>query len=85
MLETKKRLVSEGRLDRRRLRERRPQEGGTGPEAANDLLRAKAEAAARRDAQRERERARQKNEIEQLKRDKLELDRRTEEHRGECR
>lgn len=45
----------------------------------NDLLKAKAEAAARRDAQRARERSRQKDEIEQLKRDKLELDRRTEE------
>jgi serine/threonine protein kinase len=44
-----------------------------------DMMKAKQEAAARRDAQRERERSRQRDEIEQLKRDKLELDRRTEE------
>jgi serine/threonine protein kinase len=41
-----------------------------------DLLRAKQEAAARRDQQKERERSRQREEIEQLKRDKIELDRR---------
>jgi serine/threonine protein kinase len=45
-----------------------------------DLLRAKQEAAARRDAQRERERSRQREEIEQLKRDKLELDKRAARH-----
>jgi len=42
-----------------------------------DLLRAKSEAAARRDQQRERERARQREEIEQLKRDKTLLDQRS--------
>eukprot|EP01038_Epipyxis_sp_PR26KG_P004295 gene4295-6090_t len=45
----------------------------------NDIIRAQAEAAARRDQLRERERLRQKEEIEQLKRDKLELDRRSNE------
>lgn len=44
-----------------------------------DQLQAQEDAAARREQQRERERARQRNEIEQLKRDKLELDRRAEE------
>jgi hypothetical protein len=44
-----------------------------------DQLRAQADAAAKRDAQRQRERERQQEEIEQLKRDKLELDRRAQE------
>lgn len=42
----------------------------------NDLMKAKEDAAARRDAQKERERARQKDAIEQLKRDKVLLDKR---------
>lgn len=42
-------------------------------------LRQQADVASRRDAQRERERERQRNEIEQLKRDKLELDKRAHE------
>jgi NIMA (never in mitosis gene a)-related kinase 1/4/5 len=45
--------------------------------AAKDQARAQAEVVARREAQRERERRRQAEEIEQLKRDKLELDRRS--------
>ena len=45
--------------------------------AARDQARAQAEVVARREAQRERERRRQAEEIEQLKRDKLELDRRS--------
>jgi non-specific serine/threonine protein kinase/NIMA (never in mitosis gene a)-related kinase len=44
-----------------------------------DLLKAQADSAARRDKQREIERIRQQDEIEQLKRDKIELDRRTNE------
>jgi len=46
-----------------------------------EQMRAQAEAAAKakRESQREKERARQRSEIEQLKRDKLELDRRAEE------
>jgi serine/threonine protein kinase len=45
--------------------------------AAKDQARAQAEIVARREAQRDRERRRQAEEIEQLKRDKLELDRRS--------
>jgi serine/threonine protein kinase len=45
--------------------------------AAKDQARAQAEVVARREAHRERERQRQAEEIEQLKRDKLELDRRS--------
>jgi NIMA (never in mitosis gene a)-related kinase 1/4/5 len=44
-----------------------------------DQLRAQVDAVARRDQQREKERMRQKEEIEQLKRDKVELDRRSNE------
>lgn len=45
--------------------------------AARDQARQQADIAARREAQRERERIRQAEEIEQLKRDKLELDKRS--------
>jgi len=44
-----------------------------------DQLKAQADAAAKREQQREKERQRQREEIEQLKRDKLELDRRASE------
>lgn len=44
-----------------------------------DQLKAQVDAVARRDQQREKERMRQKEEIEQLKRDKVELDRRSSE------
>ena len=69
------------RIDARNREEKRiADEQKTRKEAADkqqmDLLRAKSEAAARRDQQRERERARQREEIEQLKRDKLDMDRR---------
>lgn len=62
-----------------RLREDSRARGEAAAKQKLDQLRAQVDAVARRDQQREKERMRQKEEIEQLKRDKVELDRRSNE------
>ena len=72
------RVREEARLNEERRESEKRREAAKNQQL--DLLRAKQDAASRRDQQRERERARQREEIEQLKRDKLELDRRSARH-----
>lgn len=62
-----------------RVREDSRMRGEAATKQKLDQLKAQVDAVARRDQQREKERMRQKEEIEQLKRDKVELDRRSSE------
>lgn len=71
------RLREESRLREAEAREREREEAAAKQKL--DQLKAQADAVSRRDAQRERERARQRLEVEQLRRDKIELDRKQSE------
>ncbi len=84
--QARQKLIDDRRKEAERERERVRQQERDEAEARDKQRRdqlaaadAQAAAAAKRESQRDRERARQRQEIEQLKKDKMELDRRTRE------